>query len=121
MGIRPFAVVLAATIANVACNLVTEACPAIARPAVLLDVRDSITDALAGRSAIITARDGAFADTAENAVGYDGPYGLAHHRPGTYTVTVSQVGYQPWSRTGVKVSRAECSVRTVSLKARLQP
>lgn len=108
-------------IGNVACNLVPEACPAIARPAIMLDVRDSITDAKAGRSAIIIARDGAFADTADVAYASEGPYGLAHHRPGTYTVTVSQAGYQPWSRTGVKVSRDECSVRTVSLEARLQP
>ena len=93
----------------------------MAAPAIMLDVRDSITDAMAGRSALVIARDGAFADTAETAKISEGPFGLAHHRSGTYTVTVSKAGYQPWSRSGITVSRGECTVRTVSLTARLQP
>jgi hypothetical protein len=50
----------------------------------------------------------------------DGPYGLAYERAGTYTVTVEQQGYRPWSRSGVRVTKDECHVRGVSITARLQ-
>jgi hypothetical protein len=96
------------------------ACSADARPAVSVDVRDSITGAPAGRGARIVARDGDFADTARYPSEYEGPYGLARERAGTYTVTVEQAGYRPWSRGGVRVTRDECHVRTVLLPARLQ-
>jgi len=87
-----------------------------------VDVRDSVTNALAGRGASIIARDGVFADTAEHPfAAYDGPYSLARERAGTYTVTVEQQGYRLWSRPGVRVTRDECHVRTVSITARLQP
>ena len=91
-----------------------------ARPAVSVDVRDSIAGAPAGRGARIIARDGAFADTAKHTSQYEGPYALARERAGTYTVTVEQDGYRLWSRGGVRVTRDECHVRTVSLVARLQ-
>ena len=96
------------------------ACSAEARAAVSVDVRDSVTGEPAGRGARIVARDGAYADTARIASEYDGPYGLARERAGTYAVTVEQAGYRPWSRGGVRVTRDECHVRTAVLAARLQ-
>lgn len=102
------------------CNLPgTTACTADARPAVSVDVRDSVTNAVAGRGARIVARDGAYADTADF-TDYAGPYGLAHERAGTYTVTVEQQDYRPWSRAGLTATRGECHVRTVAITARLQ-
>lgn len=118
---RPTLLLLVSTLASSACNLVPGACTFQALPAVSVDVRDSVTNAVAGRGASIIAHDGVFADTAEFVSAYDGPYGLAHERVGTYTVTVEQQGYRPWSRTGVRVTRDECHVRTVSITARLQP
>ena len=111
---------LPGTVAVSACNLVPGACTTEAVPAVSVDVRDMITNTPAGRGARIIARDGAFADTADFTGSYDGPYGVAHERAGTYTVTVEQQGYNVWSQTGLNVSRGECHVRTVSLTARLQ-
>ncbi len=112
---------LVSTLATSACNLVPGACTLQGLPAVSVDVRDSVTNALAGRGAAIIARDGVFADTAEYPFAYDGPYSLARERAGTYTVTVEQQGYRLWSRPGVRVTRDECHVRTVSITARLQP
>jgi hypothetical protein len=117
----PTLVVLVGTLASSACNLVPGACTFQAVPPVSVDVRDSVTNALAGRGARIIARDGAFADTADFSDSYDGPYGLAHERPGTYTVTVEQQPYRLWSRAGVRVIRDECHVSTESITARLQP
>jgi hypothetical protein len=86
-----------------------------------VDVRDSVTNAAVGRGSRIIARDGAYADTAEITNMFDGPYGVAYERQGTYAVTVEQQGYRTWSRSGVRVLREECHVRTVSITARLQP
>lgn len=106
------------------CDLITgPACTTEARPALTVDVRDSITNATAGPGARIIARDGAFADTVlvptDDAARF--PYQLAHERAGTYTVTVERDGYRPWSRSGVRVTKDECHVRTLALTARLQP
>ena len=113
--------VFACTLASSACKLVPGACTTEAAPAVSVTVRDSATNALVGRGARIIARDGEFADTADFSNEYDGPYGLAHERTGSYDVTVDQQGYRVWSRAGVNVTRGECHVRTVSITARLQP
>lgn len=114
---------LVITLASSTCNLVpgSTVCTLQAIAAVSVDVRDSVTNTAAGRGARIIARDGVFADTAKIANAYDGPYGLAYERAGTYTVTVEQQGYRPWSRTGVSVTRDECHVRPVSITALLQP
>jgi hypothetical protein len=112
--------VLACTLGSSACKLVPGACTTEAKPAVSVTVYDSATNALVGRGARIIARDGAFADTADFSNEYDGPYGLAHERTGSYDVTVEQQGYRAWSRAGVNVTDDECHVRTVSVTARLQ-
>ena len=111
---------LSGTVGSSSCNLVPGACTTEAIPAVSVDVRDAITNTPAGRGARIIARDGPFADTADFTESYDGPYGVAHERAGTYTVTVEQQGYNGWSQSGVNVGRGECHVRSVSLTARLQ-
>jgi starvation-inducible outer membrane lipoprotein len=113
--------VFACTLASSACKLVPDACTTEAAPAVSVTVHDSATNALVGRGARIIARNGGFADTADFSNEYDGPYGLAHERTGSYDVTVEQQGYRVWSRSGVNVTRGECHVRTASITARLQP
>jgi hypothetical protein len=111
----------AATLASGACQAPgAVACTLEARAAVSVDVRDSVTNAAVGRGSRVIARDGAYADTAEITSAFDGPYGLAYERPGTYTVTVDQQGYRPWSRAGISVTKDECHVRGVSITARLQ-
>jgi len=118
---RSTAIVVGAA-ASVGCNPFTgTVCTTEARAAIVVDVRDSSTDAPAGRGARVIASDGAFADTAHTSADFDGPYGLAHERAGTYTVTVEQEGYRDWSQDGIRVTRDECHVRTVDITARLQP
>lgn len=98
------------------------ACTTEARPAISVEVLDASTGASAAAGATLIARDGAFADTV---VVPDHPgirsVGVAHERPGVYTVLVRKEGYYEWSREGVRVRDAECHVRTVELEARLEP
>jgi hypothetical protein len=105
------------------CDVLTSpvVCTMEARPAISVDVRDSSGNAPVGEGARITVRDGAFVDSAVTTEGYSGPYGLAHERPGSYTVTVQQDGYATWSRNDVVVTRGDCHVHTVGLTALLQP
>jgi hypothetical protein len=117
----PTLLLLTTTLASGSCNLPGNvACTLEARAAISVDVRDSVTNAAVGRGSTIIARDGLYADTAEITSVFDGPYGLAHERPGTYAVTVEQQGYRPWSRSGLRVTKDECHVRGVSITARLQ-
>ena len=89
--------------------------------AISVEALDSITNAPAGAGVRIIASDRAFADTVITVDDFGGPYGLAHERAGSYTVTVEQAGHSPWSRSDVQVSRDDCHVRTVALTALLQP
>jgi D-serine deaminase-like pyridoxal phosphate-dependent protein len=90
-------------------------CDLRAYPAIMVAIRDSLTDVPVTEGVRVIARDGTYADTADFRV-----FGLAHERPGTYTVTVEKDGYQTWSRTGVRVRDGECHVQTVELTARLK-
>ncbi|HEY9517449.1 MAG TPA: carboxypeptidase-like regulatory domain-containing protein [Gemmatimonadaceae bacterium] len=96
-------------------------CTSEARSGIAVEVLDSSSNAPVGEGAKITARDGAFIQTAITADEYPGPYGLAHERAGVYTVTVQQDGYAIWTRSDVVVTRDQCHVRTVELTALLQP
>ena len=114
-------VLVLALAASSSCVPLTEpTCTTDFRPALMVDVRDSVTNAPAGQGARIIARSGTFADTAQMFELYTGPHGVAHERPGTYTLTVEQQGYMTWSRSGISVSEDQCHVRTVDVTARLQ-
>lgn len=113
-GVRAATLVIGAA-AFTGCDLVTDtACTSIMVPALMVDVVDSTTNAPAGSGARIIATDGAYADTTT------GGGALAGERPGLYTVTVEQEGYRTWSRSGIRVTRDECHVRTERIVARLQ-
>ena len=92
-------------------------CTLIARPGIVVTMQDSVTSGRIGGRVIATARDGIYADTALG----PGPVGLAYDRAGRYDVAVEATGYLPWAQEGVRVTRDECHVRTVSLLALLQP
>ena len=92
-------------------------CTTDARPALRVEVVDSLTGALLAEP-LVWVRDGSFQDTLEVSFGRaSGP----HERPGTYEVHVEHDGYEPWVRASVRVSEDECHVQTRSLTARLQP
>jgi hypothetical protein len=113
--------IVAAAALSVGCDSLTgTVCTDEARAAISVEALDSITRAPVGVGARIIASDGAVADTVITVEGFGGPYGLAHERAGSYTVTVEQAGHSPWSRSDVRVSRDDCHVRTVPLTALLQ-
>ena len=96
------------------------ACTKEARAGITVDVRDSVSNALVGRNALIIAREGAVADTSTDTPISDGPFSLVFERAGTYTVSVTKTGYQPWTKAGVQVTNGTCHVNAVALTAKLQ-
>lgn len=117
---RPALLVLGLAAASACSSPTSIVCTAEARPALLVHVRDSVTNAPAGQGARIIARTGTFADTAGPVESYAGPYGVAPERAGTYTLTVEKQGYATWTRSGIQVTADVCHVRTVEVTARLQ-
>ena len=98
-------------------------CTDIALPAIAVIVRDSVSGSFGGNGATATAVDGSFSDTNGFPADYgqpEHPIGLAHERAGIYSVTVTKATYKSWSASGVRVTRDECHVKTVTLNARLQ-
>lgn len=116
-------VLLAGSLLGAGCSAVdptgVTACTQEARAGITVDVRDSVTNALVGPGSIVTAREGAFTETATGISGA-GPYPLVFERAGTYTVSVTQAGYQPWTKAGVVVTKDGCHVTGVAVTARLQ-
>ncbi len=110
----------AVTVAACSGGVTDSVCTLEARPGISVDVRDSITNALVGRGSSVIVREGAaVVDSAYDTGASDGPYALAYERPGTYTVSVTKTGYQPWAKTGVQVVRNGCHVNAVPVIARL--
>ena len=114
-------------LAGAACSSILGAgdCTTEAVTGLEVTVRDSATGLPAGRSAVVIAREGAYADTAEVFLppGVEvevEQFALAIERRGTYEVTVTRAGYRPWRRTGVRVRGDECHVRTTRITALLQ-
>jgi len=113
LTVAPLATLLGCSDSSLGINCTDEA-----RPAILVTVRDSITNVPVSGARVI-ARSATIADTAQGLP--DGTYPLAYERPGTYQVTVERSGYRLWTRANVRVTRDECHVQTVSLMALLQP
>ncbi|HSJ30484.1 MAG TPA: carboxypeptidase-like regulatory domain-containing protein [Longimicrobiales bacterium] len=106
-------------------------CTLEARPAIQMDVLDSISGSPVRGHVRIFARDGSqtfefdsqdivLPPTADPDTIVFGPFYLAHERPGTYEVTVEAPGYRLWQRTSVRVRDGECHVQMAELTAQLQ-
>lgn len=95
-------------------------CPAIVPQAFHVMAQDSVSGANVLPGASVVARDGAYSDPVV-APPIVSAVAVGGSRPGTYTVTVRQAGYQPWSQSGLKVEDGACGVRTVEVLAHLQP
>lgn len=115
---------IAAMVLGAGCSGATEpgggVCTAVAVPGIVVAVRDSASGTVAGAGAVVTARAGAYADTARRDVPVEWGFPLAYERTGTYTVRVELAGYRPWVRSDVRVTADACHVRTVALTALLQ-
>lgn len=101
------------------------ACTTEARQAIIVLVRDAVTDAPIASGATLVLRDGSFADSTTSPFGNpnDNQGGLSplnsFERAGTYAVTVRRANYASWDTTGVRVTQGVCHVNTVTLTARL--
>jgi hypothetical protein len=107
-----------------ACSDQQIACPQIASPGVAVEVRDAPTGALAASGAKLVAQAGTYADSMSfpaNQSDADAQHLTGAYRAGVYTLTVTKAGYQPWIKTNVEVSAADCGVNRVDLTALLQP
>jgi hypothetical protein len=121
MTIKKALFAAAALLALGACEAISDpiVCPAYIPPAVTVTVLDSITGANVTGGATVVLGNGT---SMESRVGLPGASEVdLGGRAGTYTVTASQSGYLTWTKTGVKVEKGECGVRTVQLVARLKP
>jgi hypothetical protein len=116
------ALVVAAAVMSIGCSVFDPlVCTTEARPAITVEVLDSVTSVPVGEGATITATNGSSLYSAITYEDYAGPYQLAHEKAGEFRVTVEKSGYASWSRDGVRVTRGECHVHTVQLTALLQP
>jgi hypothetical protein len=84
------------------------------RPIIDARTREEIPDEIESRGTLIV-RDGAYMDTTPLLMG------AAPDRPGTYTIVARRPGYREWRRSRVHVPRRPCTVRTIFVRAVLQP
>lgn len=70
--------------------------------------------------AIVTITDGTVTETLQ-AIGHPCQYSGAYERPGKWTITAKQKGYQSATQTGVEVVAGECHVVGQAVTLTLQP
>jgi len=103
------------------------ACPTLPDPFVLVDVRDSVTNAPAAYGASLIVDGAGFHDSVTVGPPADSLVvsqvaSASPGRTGEYTVRVRRSGYRLWERPNVLVEGSGCSgARSVSLSVRLQP
>ena len=114
------AVLASLLLALSACDM-PGACTLEARFGMRAFLRDSVTGAAYTDSAVVVAREGAFADTLRTFGLSDSVWmGLAE-RAGTYRLDVAAQGYQAWSRNDLRVTAGECHVQPIDVTVRLAP
>jgi hypothetical protein len=100
-------------------------CPALADPAIVVEIGDATTGMPIAAQARGAVQDAAYLDSLV-------PYGslasgqllsrqAGFERPGTYMVEVVAPNYLPWQQGPVVVARTVCGPATVSLTANLEP
>jgi hypothetical protein len=95
-----------------------DSCTSIARPAISLEIRDSVSDAIVSLGATAVLRDGAYVDSATFTVNLVAAMGF--DRAGVYSLTVRKPEYVDWARSGILVEADDCGPRTVNIVARLR-
>ena len=88
----------------------------------MLEIRDSVSGAGLAASAVATVVDGGFSDTLRFVPDPDSAYRAGpDERSGTYNLTITAAGYQPWTLNGVTVQGGVCHVQTVYLHSHMAP
>jgi hypothetical protein len=93
-------------------------------PALVLEIRDSVTGAPAALGAIPLVTDGSFQDTLRMKGTIDSSNAYVSgpdERAGTYSIQVAKPSYLTWTRADVQVTRGACHVNPVQLLVRLAP
>ena len=129
MSCRSLRFLPAAVLCVTSCDLpfAPGACTTSVEPGIVVEIRDAQSGAPLAGLARGAARDGAYLDSLKSGAFSDpsDPVGsmssrqAAYERPGRYTVEVQRAGYEPWTRTGVRVRRGVCHVETQRLRANL--
>jgi hypothetical protein len=96
-------------------------CTAEVRSAVLVLVKDSLTDAWAISGSKVIAQSGTYLDSvsypaADPSIANPAGFG---RQPGTYSVRVQKLGYRDWSKQGIVVGTDKCGTKTEVITARL--
>lgn len=118
---------ISAVLALAACETISEpvpvVCPGVVPPSVNVTVLDSISGANVTPGATLVLRNATIADSVVVPTAPPGltSMGVGEDRTGTFTLTVRQAGYRPWTRANVAVERGRCGALTVSVTARLTP
>ena len=119
---EPFAIALAAVLVT-GCWGQELVCPQILTPGVAVEVRDAFDNSTIASGSKLVAQAGAYADSMSLPVGQP-ELNTAHltgaYQPGTYTLTVTKTGYQPWIQTNVIVTAARCGVNLTTFTALLR-
>lgn len=111
------------TVGTASCRLITGDCTLLLSGGVTVRVVDAGTSAGIASGAKILVVDGRYRDslvvptTPEH---NDREFPLAIGRPGTYEVAVSKEGYEAWRQSGVGVTRDQCDVAFVRVRATLK-
>lgn len=109
----------------IGCDFGNPICPAVAEPAVIVEVRNAVTDDPEAENADGVLVDGEYTDSLRiNEETDEGiPVALAggFERAGTYAVRIDKPGFQTWTREGVDVDEGKCGPKTKRLKARTEP
>lgn len=107
------------------CDFGNPICPAVVEPAVIVEVRNAVTDDPEAENADGMLIDGEYTDSLRVTEETDDgiPVALAggFGRAGTYTVRVEKPGFRTWMREDVDVDEGECGSETERLTARIQP
>lgn len=93
-------------------------------PAIVVEIYDGDTGEPAAYAAVGYVQDGDYTDALTPYSGLDSRMvsrRAADERPGKYDVFVSHEGYADWLRPDVRVGKGSCHVKTVRLRADLEP
>lgn len=88
-------------------------------PGLEITVTDITTDAILGEGLTVTATDGNYIEVLDYFDGTKNFYG-ADERAGTYTITVTGTGYQPYVSNAVTVTADRCHVVTQKISIALE-
>jgi len=98
----------------------TQPCTNEVVPAIKVLITNARTSASLGDGLTVTAVDGSYIDELDYASA-EGYFFGANERVGTYIVTVTGEGYEPYASAPVTVTEDECHVITQIVNVALQP